>query len=137
MKIAKIETFTTELIGFVRVTTDSGEQGWGQVSTYNADITCEVLHRQVAPHALGADALDFADLIDLIGERGQGCSTDRVPVQRGVERGHVEAVKQGHHRVPQVVVGEDPVQQQDRWGRGLGAKVVDDERGHQNLRVGM
>jgi L-alanine-DL-glutamate epimerase-like enolase superfamily enzyme len=69
MKIAKIETFTTELIGFVRVTTDSGEQGWGQVSTYNADITCEVLHRQVAPHALGADALDFADLIDLIGER--------------------------------------------------------------------
>ena len=60
MKIARLETFTTALIGFVRVTTDIGEQGWGQVSTYNADITCQVLHRQVAPHALGTDALDFA-----------------------------------------------------------------------------
>ena len=69
MKIAKIETFTTRLIGFVRVTTDCGSQGWGQVSTYNADITCEVLHRQVAPHALGTDALDFADTIALIAER--------------------------------------------------------------------
>lgn len=69
MKIARIETFTNRLIGFVRVTTDTGAEGWGQVSTYNADITCEVLHRQVAPHALGTDALDFADLIDLIGER--------------------------------------------------------------------
>ncbi|QYK43104.1 MAG: mandelate racemase/muconate lactonizing enzyme family protein [Paracoccaceae bacterium] len=69
MKIARIETFTNRLIGFVRVTADSGEQGWGQVSTYNADITCQVLHRQVAPHAIGADALDFAAMIDLIGER--------------------------------------------------------------------
>jgi L-alanine-DL-glutamate epimerase-like enolase superfamily enzyme len=69
MKIARIETFTNSLIGFVRVTTDSGEEGWGQVSTYNADITCEVLHRQVAPHALGADATDIAELVELIGER--------------------------------------------------------------------
>ncbi|PDQ19642.1 mandelate racemase [Mesorhizobium sanjuanii] len=69
MKIEKIETFTNRLIGFVRVTTDSGEKGWGQVSTYNADITCEVLHRQVAPHALGTNALDFGDTIELIGER--------------------------------------------------------------------
>ena len=69
MKIRMLETFSTRMIGFVRVTTDSGEQGWGQVSTYNADITCEVFHRQVAPHALGTDALDFGDTIDLIGER--------------------------------------------------------------------
>lgn len=69
MKIDRIETFTNRLVGFVRVTTDGGEQGWGQVSTYNADITCEVLHRQVAPHALGADARDIAELIELIGER--------------------------------------------------------------------
>lgn len=68
MKIAKIETFTTRLIGFVRVTTDGGEVGWGQVSTYNADISCEVLHRQVAPHALGADATDIAELVERIGE---------------------------------------------------------------------
>jgi L-alanine-DL-glutamate epimerase-like enolase superfamily enzyme len=69
MKIRRLETFTTEHVGFVRVTTDTGDQGWGQVSTYNADITCTVFHRQVARHALGADALDFADLLDRIYER--------------------------------------------------------------------
>ncbi|THD84323.1 mandelate racemase/muconate lactonizing enzyme family protein [Aliigemmobacter aestuarii] len=69
MKIARLETFTTPDVGFVRVTTDSGETGWGQVSTYNADITAEVFHRQIAPHALGTDAMDFADTLDRIGER--------------------------------------------------------------------
>ena len=69
MKIRKLETFCNEFVGFVRVTTDTGEQGWGQVSTYNADITCEIFHRQVARHALGTDALDFADTLALINER--------------------------------------------------------------------
>ena len=69
MKIVKLETFSTEFVGFVRATTDSGVQGWGQLSTYNADITCEVFHRQIARHALGRDALDFADTLQLIGER--------------------------------------------------------------------
>ena len=69
MKIARLETFCNAFVGFVRVTTDSGEQGWGQVSTYNADITSTVFHRQVAPHALGTDALDFADLLLAINER--------------------------------------------------------------------
>lgn len=69
MKIAKLETFCNEFVGFVRVTADTGSQGWGQVSTYNADITCEIFHRQVARHALGTDALDFADTLDLINER--------------------------------------------------------------------
>ena len=36
MKITRLETFTTDFVGFVRVTTDTGHQGWGQVSTYNA-----------------------------------------------------------------------------------------------------
>ena len=53
MKITKLETFTTEFVGFVRATSDTGAQGWGQVSTYNADRTCEIFHRQIAPHALG------------------------------------------------------------------------------------
>jgi hypothetical protein len=57
------------LIGFVRVTTDSGEQGWGQVSTYDADISCEVFHRHVARHAVGTDALGFAATLDLISGR--------------------------------------------------------------------
>lgn len=69
MQIARLETFSNEFVGFVRVTTDTGDQGWGQVSTYNADITCEIFHRQVARHALGTDALDFADTLNLIGER--------------------------------------------------------------------
>ncbi|APG48933.1 mandelate racemase/muconate lactonizing enzyme family protein [Phaeobacter porticola] len=58
--IRRIETFSTPLIGFVRVTSEDGQQGWGQVSTYNSDLTCEILHRQVAPWALGRgmDALE-------------------------------------------------------------------------------
>lgn len=69
MKIAKIETFCDEFVGFLKVTTDEGGEGWGQVSTYNADITCQVVHRQVAPWALGADALDIAQLAEIIPER--------------------------------------------------------------------
>jgi L-alanine-DL-glutamate epimerase-like enolase superfamily enzyme len=69
MKIKKLETFCNEFVGFVRATSDTGAQGWGQVSTYNADITCEIFHRQVARHALGTDALDFADTLNLVFER--------------------------------------------------------------------
>lgn len=69
MKIVRLETFTTEFVGFVRATSETGAQGWGQVSTYNADLTCEIFHRQIALHALGRDALDFADTLALIGER--------------------------------------------------------------------
>ena len=69
MKIAKLETFTNQYVGFVRVTADTGDTGWGQVSTYHSDITCQVFHRQVAPYALGQDAADFDDLLDRITER--------------------------------------------------------------------
>ena len=69
MKIQSIETFSTEFVGLVRVRSDEGGEGWGQVSTYNADISALVLHRQVAPHALGHDALDIDGLVDLIPER--------------------------------------------------------------------
>ncbi|MFN0190377.1 MAG: mandelate racemase/muconate lactonizing enzyme family protein [Aestuariivirga sp.] len=69
MKIKKLETFCNEFVGFVRVTSDAGDQGWGQVSTYHADITCKVFHRQVAPHALGTNALDFSDTLLRINER--------------------------------------------------------------------
>ena len=69
MKIKRLETFCTPFVGFVRVTTDDGRQGWGQVSPYQADITCQIFHRQVARWALGADALDIAHLTDSIPER--------------------------------------------------------------------
>lgn len=69
MKIKSIETFCTQYVGFVRVTADDGSQGWGQVSTYHADITSMVMHRQVAPYALGEDAYDIDHLMDVIPER--------------------------------------------------------------------
>ncbi|NNF80055.1 MAG: mandelate racemase/muconate lactonizing enzyme family protein [Rhizobiales bacterium] len=69
MKITKLETFCTQAVGFVRATADTGAEGWGQVSTYHSDITCQIFHRQVAPYALGTDPLDFDDLLDLITER--------------------------------------------------------------------
>jgi L-alanine-DL-glutamate epimerase-like enolase superfamily enzyme len=69
MKIVQLETFANSTIGFVRATAEDGAQGWGQVSTYNADLTCAIFHRQVARHALGRDAFDIGGLMDLIGER--------------------------------------------------------------------
>ena len=65
MKIKSIESFCTPDVGLVKVTTDSGHQGWGQVSTYHSDITCTILHRQVAPWVLGRDVSDLALLGDL------------------------------------------------------------------------
>ena len=68
-KIAKLETFSNTFVCFVRLTTDDGRVGWGQTSTYNADITATVFHRQVAPWALGADAFDITGLVARIEER--------------------------------------------------------------------
>ena len=69
MKLNTIESFTTEDVGFVRVTAEDGAQGWGQVSTYHSDIACQVLHRQVAPWVLGQDTNNLDDLLDLVTER--------------------------------------------------------------------
>ena len=59
MIITSIETFSTDNIALVRLRTNDGDEGWGQVSTYNADITSQVVHRQVARHVLGLDASDI------------------------------------------------------------------------------
>ena len=68
MKITAIETFSTEFIGIVRIT--AGDTcGWGQVAPYNADITAKVVHRQIAPHALGQNATDIEKLGQTIVER--------------------------------------------------------------------
>jgi L-alanine-DL-glutamate epimerase-like enolase superfamily enzyme len=64
MIIKKLETFTTNLLSFVRLTTDDGHQGMGQISTYNADISALVFHRQIAPIALGVDPLQLDFLLD-------------------------------------------------------------------------
>ncbi|MFK8084110.1 MAG: mandelate racemase/muconate lactonizing enzyme family protein [Granulosicoccus sp.] len=69
MKLSTIETFTNRDVGFVRITAEDGSQGWGQVSTYHSDITCQILHRQVAPWTLGQDTTDLDDLLDTVTER--------------------------------------------------------------------
>ena len=69
MKITKLETFGNEFVTFTRVTTETGATGWGQLSTYYADITTEVFHRQVARHAIGTDVADMEDTLQLIQER--------------------------------------------------------------------
>jgi L-alanine-DL-glutamate epimerase-like enolase superfamily enzyme len=69
MKIARLETFTNEFVCFVRITSDSGAIGWGQTSTYNADITTTILHRQVAPWVLGQDASGIDALVERVEER--------------------------------------------------------------------
>ncbi len=54
MKIHAIESFTDgQRLGLVRVRAEDGSEGWGQFAPSNADITALVLHRQVAPVALG------------------------------------------------------------------------------------
>jgi L-alanine-DL-glutamate epimerase-like enolase superfamily enzyme len=69
VRIASVETFGRRDVALVRVRTEEGAEGWGQVAPYHADITAKVLHRQVAPHALGRDPLDVAALVDEIPER--------------------------------------------------------------------
>ena len=68
-RLRRIETFCTPLVGFVRVTAEDGTTGWGQVSTYNSDLTCEILHRQVAPWALGRGMDALEDVIAEIPRR--------------------------------------------------------------------
>ena len=68
-RIARLETFCDSFVCFVRVTDDTGAIGWGQTSTYNADITAQVFHRQVAPWALGAPCDDILGLVRRIEEK--------------------------------------------------------------------
>lgn len=69
LHIARIETFHDEFCCFVKITAESGDFGWGQCAPWNADITAQVFHRQIAPWALGAPALDRAGLIARIEAR--------------------------------------------------------------------
>ncbi len=80
MIIASVETFATEFVALVRVRTDDGDEGWGQVSPYNADLTAEIVHRQVAPHVLGMDAGDIEAVTQRVLDREhkvQGTYLDR------------------------------------------------------------
>ena len=75
MRIDRIESFTRPDVGFVRVITEDGAFGWGQMSTYHADITAQVLHKQVDPWVTGRfidpgdPVVDFLDIAALVHER--------------------------------------------------------------------
>ena len=57
MKIQRLETYTQRDLSLVRVITDDGAQGFGQISPYDADISALVFHRLVAPVARSVNDL--------------------------------------------------------------------------------
>ena len=64
LKIKSVETFTDGYASIVRIRTDNGAEGYGQISTYDADISAMVMHRKIAQLALGADPGEIDDLVD-------------------------------------------------------------------------
>lgn len=64
--IAKVESWTRGAYGIVRVTTRDGRAGFGQLSSFEPDITATVLHRQVARHVLGRDPAHIDALVDRV-----------------------------------------------------------------------
>ena len=64
LKIKSIETFTRGSVSIVRLRTDDGAEGYGQISTYDADISAMVMHRKIARHALGKDPADIDAIVD-------------------------------------------------------------------------
>ena len=68
-RISRIETFSTGDVAIVRVEAEDGAHGFGQVAPYHADLTALVLHRLVAPHALGHASDDIEALAALVPER--------------------------------------------------------------------
>ena len=69
MKIKKLETFTKPYVSFVKTTLEDGSQGFGQMSTYHADITAQIFHKQVAPWVLDKSWEDFNDIANLVLEK--------------------------------------------------------------------
>ncbi len=69
MKIKKLETFTKPFVSFVKTTLENGSIGFGQMSTYHADITAKIFHKQVAPWVLGKPWYDFNDIENFVLEK--------------------------------------------------------------------
>ena len=63
-RIKSIETFARGPLSIVRVRTEDGAEGYGQIAPFNADISATVLHRQVAPNFLRRNADDLDVLVD-------------------------------------------------------------------------
>lgn len=65
LRIQRIETFTQGTnVSIVRVRADDGSEGFGQIATFDADLSATILHRKIAPHVLGADPAQFDAISD-------------------------------------------------------------------------
>lgn len=64
LKIVKIETFTVRKVGVVRITTDDGKTGYGQISPHDAEFTMMMLHDKIAKRFLGKDPANIDALVD-------------------------------------------------------------------------
>jgi L-alanine-DL-glutamate epimerase-like enolase superfamily enzyme len=64
LKIKSVESFTHSHLSVVRVQTDDGSEGYGQIAPYDADLSATVLHRKVARFALGKDPADLDMIVD-------------------------------------------------------------------------
>jgi len=62
--IEKIETFSKGPFALVRVTTNDGKEGFGQIATYETEISVLTLHRRIAPQVLGKDPADIDAIVD-------------------------------------------------------------------------
>jgi len=63
-KIKSVETFTSGNVSIVRIRTDAGAEGYGQISTYDADISAMIMHRKIARHALAKDPGEIDAIVD-------------------------------------------------------------------------
>jgi len=65
LKIKSIESYTQGTnVSLVRVKTDDGSEGYGQMAPFDADISATVLHRKIAPLVLGQDPADLSLVVD-------------------------------------------------------------------------
>lgn len=63
-KITRLETFAKEPFCLVRVITDDGMEGFGQIATYETEISALALHRRIAPQVLGKDPANIDAIVD-------------------------------------------------------------------------
>lgn len=63
-KIKSIETFVKNPHTIVRVVTDDGKEGYGQIATYDGNISALVLHQKVAQYFVGKDPSKIDELVD-------------------------------------------------------------------------
>jgi L-alanine-DL-glutamate epimerase-like enolase superfamily enzyme len=66
LRIARIESWTLGGFGVVKLTTDDGKEGWGQLSPFEPDLSAIVLHRLLSRQVLGSDPSEIDTLVDRV-----------------------------------------------------------------------